>query len=433
MKLIKTTIEGISYCENKNGITYYGSFRHPHTKKSTRKKLLNKERYLKKYDKEAYNILQALINNLKEKSNSSIVMEEKKKEIKNYSSLNELADLFFKDKYIKKEIDLKHKFPQYNNENFLNYSFIKNQIKNSKKNEITYNCNVRNYDIGKTPVNQITEEILEKYILIDINKRKPSQKYKFNIISLISNIWNHSIRKKRINVINPFVNLDEDLKVKNPKRMRARVLTPEEIRTLLLRLKEEKNKNYYYAVYLAVLTGARANSILNIKLKDIDTKNRFITIDNYKGKKKYKVSINEKAAKWLDRMNYGDEFEKDDYIIRRYEKKFRKKEPLSRMPEKIYEIMDELFNQGIDKSDNLSRDNICNFHTIRRSIATNLARNGTPIYNVMTFLNHSSVEQTMKYLNFTPEDLNNDIDSLMDKIFVDFNQELDKFLMELPF
>ena len=82
--------------------------------------------------------------------------------------------------------------------------------------------------------------------------------------------------------------------------------------------------------------------------------------------------------------------------------------------------MDELFNQGLDKQNNQDRDFVANFHSIRRSVATNLARQGTSLYDVMVFLNHSSIEQTMKYLNMTSTNLGQEHNKLMSKIFVEY-------------
>lgn len=41
MKLIKTNISGYYYCENKNGITYYFSYKDKISKQSKRKKYIS--------------------------------------------------------------------------------------------------------------------------------------------------------------------------------------------------------------------------------------------------------------------------------------------------------------------------------------------------------------------------------------------------------
>lgn len=61
-----------------------------------------------------------------------------------------------------------------------------------------------------------------------------------------------------------------------------------------------------------------------------------------------------------------------------------------------------------------------NSHTIRRSIATNLTKSGVSLYDIMVLLNHSNIEQTMKYLNMEHNNLHDGVNSLMANIFNDF-------------
>jgi len=82
--------------------------------------------------------------------------------------------------------------------------------------------------------------------------------------------------------------------------------------------------------------------------------------------------------------------------------------------------MDDMFNGHLDKTNNHDRDKVVNFHTIRRSIATNLAKSGTSLYDIMVLLNHSNIEQTMKYLNMEHNNLHAGVNELMNNIFVDF-------------
>ena len=44
--------------------------------------------------------------------------------------------------------------------------------------------------------------------------------------------------------------------------------------------------------------------------------------------------------------------------------------------------MNELFNKDINRKVNFERDDMVNFHTIRRSVATNLAKSGVSIYKI---------------------------------------------------
>ena len=79
--------------------------------------------------------------------------------------------------------------------------------------------------------------------------------------------------------------------------------------------------------------------------------------------------------------------------------------------------MDKLFNQHLDKSNNYDRDYIVNFHTLRRSVATNLALQGSNIYDIMTLLNHSSIKQTQDYLSLDNNTLSTETDKFLSSVF----------------
>jgi len=171
-------------------------------------------------------------------------------------------------------------------------------------------------------------------------------------------------------------------------------------------------------VYLAIITSARAKTILSIKKKDIDIKNNIIRLSNFKSNKEYVIGLNQKTIDWLDKKILS-KIDLNDYIIQPTNKRDRKEkqQPLSEIPEKVYEIMDNLFNEGLDKQNNNDRDYVVNFHTLRRSVATNLALNGTNIYDIMILLNHSSIKQTQDYLNLEHNNLIKSTNELFRDIF----------------
>ena len=79
--------------------------------------------------------------------------------------------------------------------------------------------------------------------------------------------------------------------------------------------------------------------------------------------------------------------------------------------------MDELFNQGLNKKNNTDREEVVNFHTLRRSIATNLALQGTEIYDIMILLDHSSIKQTQDYLSLSNSSLSDETNKLFSTVF----------------
>ncbi|MGA1941264.1 tyrosine-type recombinase/integrase [Arcobacter sp. YIC-310] len=427
MKLIKTEMSGISYTENKNKtITYYGNFRHPLTKKPTRKKLLTKDKHLKKNNREALEKLNKIIEEIKESNNSNIILNNNN-EIKNYLTINELADSHFtirKELAIKK---LKEDNPSITDEDFFQHAKVKAKMKNLMKDVYTYNKHIRNSCVGDVAVNKIDVNLKDEFLL-NIDDRL-SKKSKFNVFSIVKTVINKGKERSLITVDNIFAN---DKTITNPKRQRSRVLNEEQLSELLTKCYEyTSNPNVYLSVYFATLTGARSNTILNLRVKDIDIENRIIYLDNFKASRKYKQVIDQNQIDYIKNQILPNYSSKDEYILRHNNPNKRKLEPMSRIPEKVYEIMDINFNEDINKQDNIERDSVLNFHSIRRSVATNLAKNGTSLYNVMIFLNHSNIEQTMKYLNLTNNDLQKGVTTIMNSIFKSIDLENKFFEKEM--
>jgi site-specific recombinase XerD len=42
-------------------------------------------------------------------------------------------------------------------------------------------------------------------------------------------------------------------------------------------------------------------------------------------------------------------------------------------------------------------------HTLRHTFASHLAINGTPIFTIKELMNHSDIEQTMRYAKLAPD------------------------------
>jgi len=413
MKLIKTTQPGIYYVQNKNGVSYYHSWKDKTTKQTKRKKLFSKDNHLQKHIKECIN----QINELKEdllNNNTNIIAEDET--IKNYITLNKLAELYFNHKYERKKRLLKEQYNHLTEEEFLKFQVVKRKLYNQYNESLRYKKNVETSNIGKLPLNKLNRTEINNFIENYLGNSSLSSKSKFNIISQIKTIINWGIKSNITNIQNPF----EKIQFRNPMKQRERVLSENELKKLLQKCKEYKtNRNVYLSVYLAVMTAARSNSILNIKKKDIDIENKTISIYNFKSSKQFKLQLTNESIEWL-KDKILPYYEPNEYLIRPTYKRNRKDQPLFDIPKKVYDIMDELFNQGLDKKNNLDRDKVVNFHTIRRSIATNLVKRGVSVYNVMILLNHSSVEQTMKYLNTTHNNLDSDVSKLMGDIFTDF-------------
>ncbi|MBE0515494.1 site-specific integrase [Sulfurimonas sp.] len=203
------------------------------------------------------------------------------------------------------------------------------------------------------------------------------------------------------------------------KNVRNRYLSVSEIRELLKEAKSYPFENVYLCIYLGILTAGRLRTVLNIRKSDIDIENNYIKLDNFKSSRNYRVSISEEASNYFNKIlvNYED----NEHIIRPTHFKDRKfpSQAMIEAPEAVFKLMDKLFNQKLNKQNNKERNEVVNFHTLRRSVAINLALSGVEIYKIMTFLNHSSVKQTQDYLNLEYLTARSETDLFLKNIFTD--------------
>jgi len=390
---------GIQVRKSKNETyTYYHSFRDKTDNKVKRKKLFTTDTADAKALKKAILTINDIIESDEQKANTI--------------TLNALSKRYFESRRKKMIGELRRKYNNISEEDFFKLKNVKNKLTGLRSEVNRYNKNISISEIANQDIEMLKRQDFKAFLDNDLNLKGLSEKTVYNMVSLCKTIINYGIRNEIIDIANPLANFT----VKNPKRKRIRYLNIEELEKLLKECQKHENPNVYMSVYLGVLTGARARSVLNIKKKDIDFGNNRIKLDNFKSNKIYTVAITQKASKWLQKQSIN--LNADDYLI--YNRKGKTQQPFTYIPKGVYKIMDELFNQNIDKKNNEERDNVVNFHTIRRSIATNMALDGVDIFKIMTFLNHGSTKQTHDYLNLSGINLNQDMEALHGKIFANF-------------
>lgn len=401
--------------------TYYHNYRDKQTKKVKRVKLFSKDKYLKKDFKEAINKIDVIkdINEIKavnEKEftrNGSFGYVDEK-----IITLNYLAYKYFDMRKSKLISKLRQDYNYLSEEEFLKDRNVKEKLYNLEKEQKRYDKHIKKTKIATMDVLQLQKFYINKLIDIELPKKGLSQKSVSHIISLIKTILNKAVEQEIIDK-NPF----HYVKTKNPKRKRLKYLNPEDLKLLLDTCKDYKrNFNVYLSVYLGVLTAGRVRTVLNIRKKDIDIKNQRIKLINFKSDKYYTLKLNDEAIEWLN-DKVLQHIGMNDYLLRSSLNSQKNKDlkteprPMSDIPYKVYKIMDELFNQHLNKSNNYDRDYVVNFHTLRRSVATNLALQGSNIYDIMTLLNHSSTKQTQDYLNLENNTLSTETDKFLSSVF----------------
>ncbi|MEA2018406.1 MAG: site-specific integrase [Campylobacterota bacterium] len=214
----------------------------------------------------------------------------------------------------------------------------------------------------------------------------------------IGTIFNYAINRELIKIKNPLVKLKKI--VLNNHRLRY--LNVEEINLLFDKLKD--NEQLFLFAHLALNTGARLHTIINIKKKDIDFYNKTVTLTDFKNDTNYKAFLNDTVIELL--KHKVTSLKENDSILLYSTRQSNLGTYLSK---KMKPIFDELFNQELDLKDTQNR---VVTHTLRHTFASHLAINGTPIFTIQKLMNHKDINMTMRYAKLAPDSGRNFVNDL---------------------
>jgi len=209
-----------------------------------------------------------------------------------------------------------------------------------------------------------------------------------SLIQVINTIYNFAISRNIFEKINP-VSKVKALKMDNN---REKFLTLEEIKKLEDEIKDDRQLTLF--VKLALCTGGRVSSIVNIRKKDINLATQVVNLKDFKMGTTYKAFIPDNLVDMLAKRLR--EIKNDDEVINVKGCKSLRSNIDKAMPL----VLNKLFNQGLDKNDRKNRTVI---HTLRHTFASHLAINGTPIFTIQKLLNHKDIAMTMRYAKLAPD------------------------------
>lgn len=252
---------------------------------------------------------------------------------------------------------------------------------------------------GITRIEQITEEIIQNYI--------SNRYYYINNKGKQNSIGS---RNNELQAIKHFLKAMKELEItdldlgktieylKKPRGIIPQdILSKREIKKLLNMPDTKTALGYRDRVMLEILygTGIRREELGNIRIKDIDIKEREIKIIRGKGRKDRVVPLTKSAKEYVG--NYFENIrpkligkQKHDYLlISRNGRELKGRD--------IYDILKKYFKK-------LSKKKI-SCHSIRHTTATHLLQSGMPIRHVQELLGHESLDSTMIYLQLNIKDL----------------------------
>lgn len=275
------------------------------------------------------------------------------------------------------------------------FTFLKTEAKKDTYNpENRYKLHIKPY-LGTKSITHITRNdilAIQNRMLI-----KHSTATARHIVSLVATIFNFAINSDNVRFTgkNPCEGLLHGLKTDNA---RARYLNKLEVEQLLEAVKEDVEVDMF--VRLSLSTGARLISIMNIKAKDIVQHNT--TIFDFKNGKTYTGFL---STKLFPDRKFLEGLKPNDHVIGRSIERYSER----KIQRRLKAILDALFNVGLDVKDAKNRAVV---HSIRHSFASLLVINGTPIYEVMKLMNHSSIDMTMRYAKLAPDSGQNAVNGM---------------------
>lgn len=141
-------------------------------------------------------------------------------------------------------------------------------------------------------------------------------------------------------------------------------------------------------LYLLLSTGIRRNEVVNIKMNNINFKNKSIYLDYTKSGKPRYCYFGNKLEDLLKKLILKNNYD-NPYLFQNGNTHINK-QTISSMLLKLKKDL------NID---------VLSSHKFRHLYATQLLKNGADIFTVKQLLGHSKLENTQRYLDFTNEEL----------------------------
>ncbi len=238
--------------------------------------------------------------------------------------------------------------------------------------------------------------------------------------ALINNLIERNLYKER----NPF-KWQRGKKPKQANYRREGKLTITEFKNLLEEIKiNYSTRKHFNDVLLfleiAITTGGRVKTILNIKTEDIEIDGKFATVILRENKTltNVKAYLNTDLTLQLKTLKHYSKGINTKIFKMNYLSLLRFLTP----------IFEELFNSKLDKKDKLyDYKKIC-IHSLRHSFANLLIDQKVNLIHIQKLMGHKKIETTAKYVTSNEEDRKEAVTLLMNKIalnnvFDDFNTE----------
>jgi integrase len=228
---------------------------------------------------------------------------------------------------------------------------------------------------GQKKIYEITKrELIQWYEQI-----KREQRIRTKTVKIIRGYFNHFFNYLVEEEILPF-NPQADIKFKVtelPRRFRT-VLSPEELKQILSKLKDQRRRYLYHIVYILLSTGARRGEILNLTWRDINFALGTMTFRKTKNGDDRTIKLSQKLLSYLKKI-YQEKSSKY-VIVNEAGRRFQKLH--------FYKILKQFKRRNPEQKD-------WTYHDLRHSFAHNFLKNGGNMYALQAILGHKSISMTI--------------------------------------
>jgi len=266
-----------------------------------------------------------------------------------------------------------------NIQEFLKKATVEMKLRGFTDNTIkSYNIYIKEFlEWVKKEPSAVGEEDVKNYITEKMIDENCSSRTIASIIAALKFFFENVVKKDVVKIKPP--KLEKKLPV---------VLTKDEIMKLI-----ENCENFRDKIIIELLysSGLRISECLNLRVKDINFKERYGIVRGGKGKKDRIFILSKKVCEDLEDFIAIQGKSSENYIFtNKYGKKLTARY-IQKMLNKI------ALSCGIDKK--------VTPHTLRHSFATHLLNKGVDIRKIQELLGHSNLSTTQIYTKVTTEDL----------------------------
>jgi len=164
------------------------------------------------------------------------------------------------------------------------------------------------------------------------------------------------------------------------------ILSTQEFQSILDTLSNLKHRTIICLMYSV---GLRVSEVINLKLKDIDSKNNKINIRNAKGKIDRVVMLDKSILELM--RKYWDAYKTKEYLIEGAKGDVYSAKSIQQI------VQTAVKKLGITKK--------ISSHSLRHSCFTQLIKNGTDLRTVQKLAGHKNINTTANYIKLIDEDI----------------------------